>query len=175
MRREVFLHPGEFYFADGPARIQTILGSCVAFTMRDPISGRAAMCHCLLPQMPKGEGNVDGKTEKFRYVDTSFEGMLHEFRIRGVPAERLEIKLFGGANVIKAMSKTTAIGSLNWQQAKRSLQKLSLALSAHDVGGAAGRRLVFETVSGEVLVKRLRTIPEAKTARDRGAWHAQKA
>ena len=158
MTEDVFLHPGEFHFAAGPARIQTILGSCVAFTMRDPVSGRAAMCHCLLPEMPDNKVSDHTKVDKFRYVDTSLEAMLHEYRIHGVPAARLEIKLFGGANVLTRISKERAIGSLNWQQAKRSMQKLSLALRAHDIGGEAGRRLLFETITGEVFVKRLRTI-----------------
>jgi chemotaxis protein CheD len=170
MSGDVFLHPGDYHFAEGPARIQTILGSCIAFTMRDPLSGRAAMCHCLLPQMPAEEARDRANMDIFRYVDTTFDAMLQEFQRYGVPSGRLEIKLFGGANVLTRMSKNLAIGSLNQQQAKHSLQKFSLRLRAHDVGGEAGRRLVFETATGEVFVKTLRvmtTLPESLRKRGR--------
>lgn len=174
MITDVFLHPGEYHFAHGPAKIQTILGSCVAFTMRDPLSGRAAMCHCLLPQMPAEEkrNNSNSNMDIFRYVDTSFDAMLSEFQRYGVPPERLEIKLFGGANVLLRMSKNLAIGSLNWQQARQSLQKCKLGLRAHDIGGEAGRRLLFETATGEVFVKTLRvmtTFPPTLRTRGRAA------
>jgi chemotaxis protein CheD len=120
--------------------------------------------------MPKTAGSGDPQIDKFRYVDTSLDAMLQEFRTRGVPADRLDIKLFGGANVLSTLSKENAIGSLNWQQAKRSMEKLSLELTAHDIGGETGRRLVFETVSGNVLVKRLRA-----ATTERGIPHGDKA
>ena len=133
------------------------------------------MCHCLLPEMPSGKTPQDANLDKFRYVDTSLEAMLQEFRRRGVPAERLEIKLFGGANVLAKLSKERAIGSLNWKQAQKSLEALSLALLAHDVGGEAGRRLLFETTSGEVFVKHLRTISQANPANRNGYAYGEKA
>jgi chemotaxis protein CheD len=158
--QSVFLHPGKFYFAEGPARIQTILGSCVSFTMRDPISGLAAMCHCVLPQMP--EAGDTSEDVRFRYVDTSLSTLLAEFLNHGVPADRLEIKLFGGSNVLESISGERAIGSMNWRQAKRSIEQLSLSLRAHDVGGEIGRRLIFTTTTGEVLVKMLGPAPRTE-------------
>ena len=175
MIEDVFLHPGEFYFADGPARIRTILGSCVAFTMKDPVSGRAAMCHCLLPEMPTGKTPQDMQLDKFRYVDTSLVAMLQELQRCGVPAGRLDIKLFGGANVLTKISKERAVGSMNWKQAEKCMEKFSLALRARDVGGEAGRRILFETVSGEVFVKLLRTASQAETAIRKVVGYGEKA
>jgi chemotaxis protein CheD len=153
--KSVFLLPGEFYFAETPARIQTILGSCVALTMLDPRSKQGAMCHCLLPQRPTGTPQEHSPADCFRYVDTSLKAMLAEFTKRQIPASRLEIKLFGGANVLEVLSDSNAVGSLNWKEAQRLLKHLNLAVSAHDIGGEAGRRIVFDTATGDVLVKTL--------------------
>ncbi len=176
MTKRVFLHPGQCYFADAPAAIHTILGSCVALTMRDPISGQAAMCHCLLPIRP-GVQNGEQQLEEdaFRYVDSSLEAMLREFRVRAVPAARLEIKLFGGANVLETISAKHAVGSLNWQQAHLSLDTLRLPILAQDIGGDVARRLIFETGSGEVFVKQLAMNAHAKRARETARSHAKKA
>jgi chemotaxis protein CheD len=173
--KRVFLHPGQCYFADAPVAIHTILGSCVALTMRDPISGQAAMCHCLLPLKPGAEGKEQLPADAFRYVDSSLEAMLREFRVRSVPAARLEIKLFGGANVLETISAKHAVGSLNWRQAHLSLEGLKLPILAQDIGGDVARRLIFETGSGEVFVKQLAMNAHAKRARETARSHAKKA
>ncbi len=175
MTRRVFLHPGQCHFADTPVAIHTILGSCVALTMRDPISGQAAMCHCLLPLKPGADGREHLPEDAFRYVDSSLEAMLREFRVRSVPAARLEIKLFGGANVLETISAKHAVGSLNWQQAHLSLGGLNLPILAQDIGGDVARRLIFETGSGEVFVKQLAMNAHAKRARETARSHAKKA
>jgi chemotaxis protein CheD len=175
MMKRVFLHPGQCYFADAPVAIHTILGSCVALTMRDPASGHAAMCHCLLPTQPRTEEGKLAAEDHFRYVDSSLAAMLREFRVRSVPAARLEIKLFGGANVLETISAKHAVGSLNWQQAHLSLEGLKLSILAQDVGGDVARRLIFETGTGEVFVKQLAMDSHAKAARGKVRGHAKKA
>ena len=157
MYEQVFLHPGDYHFAETPARIETILGSCVALTMRDPLTGRAAMCHCLLPSKPPYSHTSSDAADRFHYVDTSIEDMLTEFRLLSIPLQRLEIKVFGGANVLEVLGEHRAIGSLNWKQARRLLHEQNLSVCAHDVGGKTGRRIIFETVHGSVMVKRLRS------------------
>jgi len=174
MTKRVFLHPGECYFTDAPVAIHTILGSCVALTMRDPVSGQAAMCHCLLPTKPGTDAGRQPVEDHFRYVDTSLEAMLREFRLRAVPAGRLEIKLFGGANVLETISPKHAVGSLNWQQAHLSLETLRLPILAQDIGGEVARRLIFETGTGEVMVKQLGMDAYSKRAREEARSHAKK-
>jgi chemotaxis protein CheD len=157
MDERIFLNPGDYYFAESATRIETILGSCVSLTMRDPVTGHAAMCHCLLPSKPDRSPESIYKAQRFHYVDTSVEDMLNQFRARSIPPHRLEIKLFGGANVVEVLTENRAIGSLNWKQARRSLEEQNLSVSAHDVGGNAGRRIIFETEDGSVMVRRLRS------------------
>jgi chemotaxis protein CheD len=157
MDERIFLHPGDYHFAETATRIETILGSCVSLTMRDPVTGHAAMCHCLLPSKPDHSADGSYKRQRFHYVDTSIEDMLNEFRARSIPPWRLEIKLFGGANVLAMLTESRAVGSLNWKQARRLLHEQNLSVSAHDVGGNTGRRIIFETEHGSVMVKRLRS------------------
>jgi chemotaxis protein CheD len=175
MTKRVFLHPGQCYFADTPVAIHTILGSCVAFTMRDPLSGQAAMCHCLLPIRPAAEAAGQVADDCFRYVDSSLEAMLREFRVRAIPAMRLEIKLFGGANVLETISASHAVGSLNWRQAQLSLENMKLPILAQDIGGEVARRLIFETGTGEVFVKQLAMDSHSRHVRGKARGYAKKA
>jgi len=155
LKRRIFLHPGDYFFAETPAEVQTILGSCVAFTMHDPMSKHGAMCHCLLPRRPSEPTTSRRNLDCFRYVDSALEAMLEQFVACDIPADRLQIKVFGGANVLVPKSESTAIGSLNWRRAKQLLSELNLPTSAHDIGGETGRMVIFDTEVGEVRVRRL--------------------
>ncbi|MDX1678888.1 MAG: chemotaxis protein CheD, partial [Arsukibacterium sp.] len=59
---DIFLQPGEFYFADEPCCIRTILGSCVAITMWHPRLKIGGMGHCMLPSR---KGNSDTLSAKY--------------------------------------------------------------------------------------------------------------
>ncbi|MFN9459386.1 MAG: chemotaxis protein CheD, partial [Acidobacteriota bacterium] len=70
--KRFFLHPGAVRFSDQPERIETILGSCVSVSLRDPVTAAAALSHCLLPVAPPSAPDED----RYRFCDTAIEGML---------------------------------------------------------------------------------------------------
>ncbi|WP_298436503.1 chemotaxis protein CheD [Geobacter sp.] len=144
----VYLRPGELHFGAAPTVVTTVLGSCVSVTMFERTSGTAAICHALLPEGNKGDG--------LRYVDTSILHMLALFSARGVSPARLEVKLFGGADLIGFGGSRIGVGRRNVEIARRVLSVSGLAVTAADVGGTRGRKLIFYTHTGEVLLKRLR-------------------
>ena len=154
--RAVFLNPGELYFGDGRARVKTILGSCISVSMRSPESGLAAMCHCLLPHW-RGPGEVPGLQEFYKYVDLCVPMMLDRFANQNTLAS-LEVKIFGGADMFRRGERTTltAVGRDNAETALHILTTRGLDILTADVGGTAGRKIVFDTWSGEVYVRRLR-------------------
>ena len=48
----VYLHPGQVYTAGHAALVSTILGSCVAVCLWDPLVRVAGINHYLLPNLP---------------------------------------------------------------------------------------------------------------------------
>lgn len=145
-----FLHPGAARFAAAPERIETILGSCVSVSLRDPQTAAAALCHCILPEAPPNAAAAD----RFRFCDTAVEGMLEWFAGRNVPAARLEVKLFGGAEVLSCGSGDS-VGALNAQRALTVLARFGLKPQARETGGPNGRYLVFDTATGGVWIRQL--------------------
>lgn len=153
----VFLQPGEMFATDAPRQIKTIVGSCVAITIRAPRVGVAAIAHCMLPQAAAaGEPLTSGA--EARYVDTAIDGMLRIFARQGVALAELEIKVFGGAD---AIGSGYGVGRRNVDAALTVLAARGLRLAATAVGGKEGRVLQFDTETGEVLLKTLpqRTSP----------------
>jgi chemotaxis protein CheD len=151
----VFLQPGELFTGHSPAHVKTVLGSCVAITVRDRRLGLAAMAHCLLPEagapadkLPRGEA--------LRFVDTTIDLMLNSFWRQGARAGDLEVKLFGGADGLSLDSHSgTGVGSRNVDAARALLAARGFIPAASGVGGRRGRVIEFDTESGEVRVRLL--------------------
>jgi chemotaxis receptor (MCP) glutamine deamidase CheD len=94
-RPERFLEPGEVAFAEAPACLRTLLGSCVAITFWHPQRALGAMCHFLVPLRPASEaGPPNGK-----YASDAIAVITQRFRTRGLAPEAFEVKLFGGGNM----------------------------------------------------------------------------
>lgn len=93
----------------------------------------------------------------FRYVDTSFDYILNKMKIMKLAMDDLDIKLFGGANMMQEGGKyAIGVGDKNIEAVLSLIKKNGLSLKARDVGGRYGRKVIFNTATGEVLVKKLK-------------------
>ncbi len=149
--QNIFLKPGEAVVTCHPALVSTVLGSCVAVTMFEPVSRVGAICHAMLPLNP-------GCDDVLRYVDTALQEMHRKVIQYGVGG-KLEVKMFGGAKVLnlgKFDSRKLTIGEQNVLCAEQLLESMRLKVVSKDVGGTRGRRLYFCTKSGDVYLKRMR-------------------
>jgi chemotaxis protein CheD len=152
--RKISVQPGQLYLAQSPMILQTILGSCVGITFWHARLGAGALCHGILPRCPPGTTGAEG----YRYVDFCIRYLAEQFDALGARRADLEIKVFGGADVlpvaIRSVPKPT-IGALNCQAALEVLQEQHLHVVASDLSGTRGRTIRFHTGTGEVLAQRL--------------------
>ncbi len=98
-KQAVKLAPCQLYITDQlDEMLETVLGSCVAACIRDPLAGVAEINHFMLPSTD--DPRSGDLSSMLRYgnhsMDMLIEGLLH----RGGREERLEVKVFGGANVM---------------------------------------------------------------------------
>lgn len=136
--RKLHVIQGEFAVCDQPETMMTtILGSCVAACMRDPVTGVGGMNHFLLP----GDDGSSG----LRYGVQSMELLVNALLRRGARRDRLEVKLFGGARLVRGL---TDVGSQNAAFAQRFLKDEGLAFSGGSLGGDRARRIQYWPVSG---------------------------
>ncbi len=153
--QQVYLQPGELHIARGPAIITTILGSCVSVTLRHPGLKLAAMCHIMLPEASATE-------DDFRYAHCAVNHMVRNLAQLGARASALEVKMFGGADMFGPVAHdlpTLDVARRNVDSTLDSLKQFGLKPSAADVRGQQGRRIRFDTRSGEVLVQRMNKLP----------------
>ncbi len=145
---EWFLMPGDPWFGDGPARVRTLLGSCVAVTLWHPRRHCGGICHFLLPTRRGGRAAdvpLDG-----RYGDEAIELLLREVSGNGTRAAQYQVKLFGGGRMYDTH---TQVGTGNVAQARRLVETHGLTLSACHTGGDGHRNLIFDLDTGHVWLR----------------------
>lgn len=153
-RAVVYLLPGEAHVAREPSILKTVLGSCVGVTFWSTRYGVGALCHGVLPKCPKAAP----ASERFRYVDSAIRDLVAKFESLGIPRKEVNVKVFGGADVLTVHSRSyrrPTVGRQNWLMALEVLQEENLCPTASDLGGSAGRAIQFDTATGEVMVRRL--------------------
>lgn len=149
-RSRIYLHPGELFASAQRSAVSTILGSCVAVCLWDPIARIGGINHYLLP-LWTGQGAVSP-----RFGDIAVQELLNKLLELGGQKSRLQAKLFGGACVIDAFrERESHLGTKNVQTAEELLQREAIPLVGHDVGGCKGRKLIFHTDDGTAWVRHL--------------------
>jgi chemotaxis protein CheD len=84
--------------------------------------------------------------------------LAQQFDALGASRRELEVKLFGGADVLpiaESRQGTPTVGAQNCMAATEVLAEEGFTVSASDLGGVRGRRIHFHTGTGEVLLHRL--------------------
>lgn len=153
----VCLKPGKLFIGSEPREVVTVLGSCVSVTMFNPRLKLAAICHAMLadPDITRGE-----QEEPYKYVSLVVPAMVEKFRRLGIDPEETEVKLFGGANVFGFKNEKKhgrGIGIANIQRSKELLKQFDLRIARSHVGGYIGRKLIFNTATGIVWLKCLKS------------------
>jgi chemotaxis protein CheD len=142
-----YLYPAALFASKTPYIINTILGSCVAICLYDPITTTGGMNHFMLP-LWNGKGLASPK-----YGDIAIERLIEKMTANGSNPKNLYAKVFGGAEVIDSTISSFNIGLRNIEMAYESLEKFKIPIKAQSVGGKLGRKLVYLTSTGEVKQK----------------------
>lgn len=149
-RRAVYLQAGQLAVAAQPSVITTILGSCVAICLWDPVLRVGGMNHYMLPFLTARQSATP------RFGTVAWQSLMAEIRSLGVHPRNLRAGIFGGACVMEAFRDDAGhIGTRNVELAEQQLAEAGIPVLQREVGGRRGRKLIFETDSGQVTVREL--------------------
>lgn len=136
---------GQIAVAQGPARLTSVLGSCVGVALFHPRMRLGCLAHVVLPRS-SGAVAPPGK-----FADTAVPFMLQLLEKHGANRSGLVAKICGGA----CMFNTTGplqIGDANIEAVAAVLEAAGLRVAARDVGGTAGRRIALDCETGQLTV-----------------------
>lgn len=147
---------GDCCFALRPVLLATVLGSCVSVTFHHPGRGVGGMFHAMLPEKAMGKA----RQRPCLFADGAVDAMLERFRASGMRPAELVVKLFGGANTMQEnhpahLREMLDVGRKNVEAARAALAAHELKPAAEDVMGLYGRKLFFNTGTGEIWLRYL--------------------
>ncbi len=146
-RRRYEIIAGEYHASREPAEIRTVLGSCVAACLFDPVTRIGGMTHFMLPC------STSDATVSARYGVHAMELLINEIMKLGGDRHRLQAKVFGGARVLEGRGATLDVGRRNIQFIRHFLRTEGIPLLAERLGGENPVRVHFTTDTGKALVK----------------------
>ena len=151
--RRVTVIQGEWIVCHDPhVVLTTILGSCVAACIRDPVARIGGMNHFLLPETAERGRAFEAERYGVHLMELLVNGLLKE----GARKDRLEAKIFGGCSF---MGGRYAVGARNVAFAKTFLHNEGIGVTGGSTGGEQGRRIEFWPVSGRARQIMLKSPP----------------
>ncbi|TLU72452.1 chemoreceptor glutamine deamidase CheD [Lichenicoccus roseus] len=158
--KKIKIGPGEHFVTRDPSHlIITVLGSCIAACIRDPVAGAGGMNHFMLPQ--SDTGNWGDASESMRYGNFAMERLINDILQLGGVRRRLEVKLFGGGLM---MADHAAIGCKNADFAEAYLRAENMSVAACDLRGLHARRVEYLPLTGKVMMLQIESA-NSKVAR----------
>ena len=139
-----FLYPADIYVDSAPCIVSTVLGSCVSVCFYDPVLGQGAINHYILPHW----NGQDLATMK--YGNLAIIRILAELLALGSKYENIEARVFGGAEVLAKTPTNFNIGKRNAKIAFEILNEFRIPVILSDTGGNKGRKINFNTLTGEI-------------------------
>lgn len=141
--KRVTIMQGETRVSDDPGVIlTTVLGSCIAACLYDPVTKVGGLNHFLLAEPGSGETDV---RSLHRYGVYAMEVLINAMMAMGATRSNLKARIYGGASLRDGFRD---IGATNALFARRFLRDERIALVGEDVGGHGARRVEFRPTLG---------------------------
>jgi chemotaxis receptor (MCP) glutamine deamidase CheD len=136
---------GEVVASAAPLLLQTLLGSCVAVCLRDPVACAGGMNHILLP------GSCESDHLPSRRGVHAMELLINAIMKEGGDRRKLVAKVFGAGNVVASLQSPT-IGEQNAAFIRRFLATEGIPIVAQRLGGLRPVQVTFRTDTGKATV-----------------------
>lgn len=135
--------------------LTTVLGSCIAACIRDPKNNVGGMNHFMLPASESGEWKGVARSQvstALRYGNFAMEKLINDIMKKGGERRNLEVKVFGGGNVIPGQNK---VGDNNATFVEDFLKAEGFKIAAKDLRGENPRKIEYLATTGRARMLKL--------------------
>ncbi len=150
-RPERILLIGDVHASATPLALCTLLGSCIAVCLFDPVTHVGGMNHFALPDAP----DLSARPRASRFGLPAMTQLLGALMRVGGAANRLLATIVGGGRLLAVADAVNDITQRNITFARSFLADRRIQVVAEDTGGSCGRQVRFHTDTGGVFVRRL--------------------
>ncbi len=150
------INAGEFYVTPRDEMIGTLLGSCVAVCLHDPVGRISGMNHFMLPGKMVSDNIYIGFGSKYGIY--AIRRLLDSMLDSGARKKNLVAKIFGGGIVLDLVGRTLTIQEDNVRLARALLELEDIPIVESDVYGHFSRKVLMDASSGRVFLKKNKKI-----------------
>lgn len=158
-RNMIIIYPGEFHVSTGDI-IATVLGSCISVCIKDKKTGIAGMNHFMLPGDVRSEEMFLSSSAKYGMF--AMEQLINEMIKNRGSRKDFQAKVFGGGHVLNFRKTDGNVPESNIEFVRAFLNMEQIEILKEDVGGYAGRKILFFPDTGKVLLKRFESTVDSK-------------
>ncbi|MFP4662775.1 MAG: chemotaxis protein CheD [Halanaerobiales bacterium] len=144
-----FVKPGYIFVTDKPYLLHTVLGSCVSVCLRDKKTQIASMNHIVFDKPYNNQRDA-------RFASISIPYMIRLMKNRGSRLEDVTAHIVGGA--YNSSFGNLSVSENNISTTEKILNKFKLEIQTRDVGGEMGRKVIFNTETGEILIYKVNNV-----------------
>jgi chemotaxis protein CheD len=138
------LHPGGVICADRGARLNTLLGSCVAVVLTDRARTVGAMCHIVHSQPAVRQDAMPTAS-----ADAAIDALYDLLMDRGLSPRLALAFVYGGGNMFPSVVNQRHVGEINGRHVLNRLTVDGVCVLVQDLGGNIYRRVSW-TVGPEL-------------------------
>ena len=156
--RRITIDPGEFYVSNQQEVISTLLGSCVAACLFDPMNKVIGMNHFLLAYKQHSYDKPIIESEEGRYGMQAMELLINSMMAKGAQRRNIKAKCFGGADVLQIRGEPggrQSVGGVNIDFIREYLRNEKIPLVSSSLGGIYGRKVHFVGDDLSVFVRKI--------------------
>ena len=148
-----YLEPGYIYFTRSSATIRTVVANCVAVCLWDRTLKYGGMNHFLRPF------TRDRKDATACFGNIATSTLVRIMEEAGCKRQDIVAQIFGGG--MPGKSDQDNIGKENIRVAREVLARKDIFVISQDVGGKMGRKIIFDTSTGETVVMKVHNVRES--------------
>ena len=148
-----YLEPGFIYFNKRASTVRTVVGSCVAVCLWDKALRCGGMNHFIRPV------TYDKALATPQYGNVAVAALVKIMQDAGCQREDLVAQILGGG--CRQNTGDAHVGRQNVEIAREMLTRKGIAIASEDVGGSIGRKIAFDTGSGQLAVLKVFSLRDA--------------
>ncbi|MFC1856262.1 chemotaxis protein CheD [Thermodesulfobacteriota bacterium] len=149
LNNEIYLEPGHICIPRKPVKLYSVVGSGVVITMFDARRKYGGMNHYIKPIREKPADSTP------LFACPSIIGLIDMLKKHGSRVEDLEAQVYGGASKPDAEAFVEGLSDKNIEIAFELLAYKKIRVAGKDIGGDRGRKVVFNTATGETIVAKV--------------------
>ena len=149
---EYFVDPGYICLPQKESMLYAVIGSGIVVTLYDRQRRTGGMSYFFRPV------RTDKNDNRPAYALPAIAGILKMLLDNGSSEEHLEAQVYGGADNPKANGYQQGLASENIRAVFSILKQKNITVSSFDIGSERGRKIAFNTLTGETVVAKVNTI-----------------